>query len=247
MKLENILKSLDENNIKQLIYILKNSKCKKCISIYEKLCNGDNFFDILHDYLDNVGQILIKPKTISCLNIVGSYMIYKQNFHNSLKLVLIYPMFLLIAINIIMMIIHFILSISKYIFFIQILFIPVILLSYFYIKNNYLKFMRIFLLKTLMYNQLNMSDLRHIFSEMSIDICLQNTNNISQLSEQIINQSCCSLEEIDVVFQIKEAELTPILEQTCKWINYFCLFLISCIILIIFFDLNKSMVSILNI
>ncbi len=240
MKLEHILQNLNKSNINQFIYMVKHSKCKNCQFVYENLINGNNLFDILDKITNQIGRILIKPKTIGSLNLLGSYMIYEVKFKHHIKLALSYPIILIIILNILIIVIHSLFPISKSIFLIQLLFIPMILYGIYIIKCTYKSFINTFLLRMLMYNEISLNNLQEIFHELSITITLNNIYNISNLTTQIIGIPCNSSEEIDVIFNDKKSNLQPLLERTCQWLNYGLLLIVGIIICCIFFNLYSN-------
>lgn len=243
MDLYDILSLLNNDTIKNLIYMLKHSPCSNSKYVYDLLCQNEDLYEILQSRTDKIGKSILKSRTITSLNLLGSYELYRKEFNKRLRNMLIYPILLTVFTNILLLILRGMLPVRNYTFLLQFVLIPIVYLGIFYLKNQYLKFIRIFFMKLLIHNQITLNDIIILLSDLNINVDIRKTQKIICLSDQICGIPCHSQEEVDVIFQTKLADLNISSNNIILLINNLCFVVIAGIVALSFLQVSRNLME----
>lgn len=96
VKLEEIILSLNKNNLSSLFLRLPNSKCPRSKALFKKLISGEDFYDSLGECFDRIGSQMLTLRSFSGIQLLQKYLLLKNRLYQQLKIALLYPVILLI-------------------------------------------------------------------------------------------------------------------------------------------------------
>jgi hypothetical protein len=158
---EEIVLSLNKNNISRLFSRLSLSKCPKARKLVKKLVRGEDFYDSLADFFDPIGAEILALRNFTAIQLLQQYLLLKRRLIQQLKSALLYPMILLFVQGVLFLVISNFLKINWfYIVFIFLSNILIFLVVYFYLKGLQRNLLLFYLFENLLDNKLGYEGFR---------------------------------------------------------------------------------------
>jgi hypothetical protein len=215
VKLEEIILSLNKNNLSSLFLRLSASKCPRARTLVKKLIRGEDFYDSLGEFFDKIGAQMLALRNFTGFRLLQKYLVLKSRLYQQLKFALLYPIILLVIQVILLLFISKFLKINWFhllwIFCINAL----VILGICYYLNNLQKDLLLFhLFENLLNNELDYHGFRRcylLFRKPRVNVL--KLRNVDDLARTYLGISYINQENFSEKKQLKEEKIKDFLRQ----------------------------------